>query len=464
MGGVDAQLMLAGFAGTALTMLGLASVSILCSTLFLKPRDAIGMTYLLIITYVALGALVKAMASPPLGSERIWGLPHSPTWEGLSDFVNAGNPLAAVVDIVVAMDRATLATKVPEVLTNYAWFHVALTVIAVTWSIVRLRAIALKTPAAATAPRTLGWRQRDRPPVGALPMLWKEIHIEGRMKRNWIVVATVTVLVFLSLGTGLLAAGFTLWDAWFGWHHTDWRDFEKGMNLWFRTAGTSVACLMILIVAVRASTSIAQERERDTFDALLTTPMSAETMLWAKLIGCLTSLRTHGLWFGSMMALAVLSGGLHWLAAPVVLGMWFIYATFFTLLGMWFSMTCKTALRATIYTVLTTLFLGGGHWLLMILLCYFPAEAVGGGGGRDFFEYLVKFELGMTPPAVLVFYSYSVESLTQDFHHHDHFEQHVMLFALFGLVLWGAGCLVMWYGILLPRFREITRREELIYE
>ena len=36
--------------------------------------------------------------------------------------------------------------------------------------------------------------------------------------------------------------------------------------------------------------------------------------------------------------------------------------------------------------------------------------------------------------------------------------------AVFGLVLWSAGCLVMWFGMLLPKFKQIARREELIYE
>jgi ABC-type transport system involved in multi-copper enzyme maturation permease subunit len=464
MGGVDSELMLAGFAGTGLTMLGLASVSILCSTLFQKPRDAIGMTYLLMITYVALGALFKSMATP-LGKEPIWNIPFSPTWDGLSEVVNAGNPLAAIFDIQFAMRQGTLATKIPELLTNFVWFHVVLTLICISWSIMRLRAIALKTPSGAKMPKILGWWQRYRPPIGELPMMWKEIHIEGRMRRNWIVVATITVLVFLSLGTGLLAVGFTLWDAWFGWHRQNWHDFSRDMNIWFRIAGTSVACLMILIVAVRASTCIAHERERDTFDALLTTPLSAEAMLWGKLIGCLTSLRMGWLWFGSMVLLALFSGGLHLLAVPIVIGSWFIYATFFTLLGMWFSMTCKTTMRATVYTVLTTLFLGGGHWVLMGFLCYMPVLMLSHGGGPgDFLEYLAKFELGMTPPAVLVFYSYSWENLAHDFQRGDDFEKHVMLFAVFGLVLWCVGCLVMWYGLLLPRFRQITRREELIYE
>jgi hypothetical protein len=294
-------------------------------------------------------------------------------------------------------------------------------------------------------------------------MMWKELHIEGRMRLNWLVWGAVVILVLMTLGSGLFMVGIFCWDASFG-GRPHWPEFSRAMNMWFRIAGTGVACLLVLIVSVRASTSIAHERERDTFDALVTTPLSAEQILWAKLIGCLTSLRMGWIWFGSMVALALFTGGVHLLAVPIVIGAWFIYATFFTLIGIWFSMTCKTAMRATIFTVLTTLFLSGGHWVIMALLCYIPGFVLSRGGGHnEFFEYLAKFELGMTPPAVLVFFSYSWDELARRFGPDDFLRQ-VMMFSLFGLVLWGVGCLVMWYGILLPRFKQIARREELVYE
>src|SRR4029079_3567954 len=73
-GGVDTELMLSGFAVTGVTMLALARVSILFSTLFQRPRDAIGMTYLTIVAYCALGTLGVALAesNSQIIHERIW--------------------------------------------------------------------------------------------------------------------------------------------------------------------------------------------------------------------------------------------------------------------------------------------------------------------------------------------------------------------------------------------------------
>ena len=461
-GGVDTVLMLSGFAGTALTILGIGSLSILLSTLFQKPRDAIGATYLFIITYCALGTTAKSSAmAPPLTWMR------DPLWEAgpsladVSNVLNSGNPIAAVIEVVNAINSATLGRDLPDILTRYAWFHGILAAVCIVWSIVRLRAIALKQTVGGTT-KKLSWWQTHRPPIGDLPMMWKEFNIEGRMKLNWLAWGVVIVLVVLTVGTGLLIVGVYLWDV-FTNGMRDWRGFHEGMNVWFRIAGTGVACLMILIVAVRASTSITNERERDTFDALITTPMSGNAILGAKLLGTVTSLRMGWLWFGVMLAIGMFTGGIHLLAVPILINAWYIYATFFTMVGMWYSMACESSMRATVYTVITTLFLGGGHWVVLGLCCYTPLSflMIRGNSG-DSLRYLAMFHAGMTPPFVLGLSAYSWQDLAQNFNHREMTE--LLVFSMIGLFLWAMGCVILWFGVLVPKFRQIARREELIYE
>ena len=470
-GGVDSQLMLSGFAGTGLTMLGVASLSILMSTLLQKPRDAISVMYLLIITYVALGttALGFKEAYPLFMKEQIFWGEAAPTFGDVTEWINAGNPLAAVIDIMAAirgMSRVTrlptnLAAELPGIIERYAIFHAALALVCVGWSIFRLRTIALKQTVGGTT-KKLSWWDRYRPPIGELPMMWKEIHIEGRTKFNWGIFGAVVVLILLTLGSGLLVGGIYLWDTLF-FNGGQWRDLPREMNMWFRFAGTGVGCLMLLMMATRAATSITHERERDTFDALITTPMSTEAMLGAKLLGNLMSLRMGWLWYGSMMAIAILSGGLHLLAVPLVLMAWFIYALFFTMVGMWFSMACQSSMRATVLTVMTTLFVGGGHWLVMSLCFYIPVSIMMRAGGQgDFLTYMAQFETGMTPPAVLFLCAYSWEDLAVNFNRHDKLGE-LVVFCLIGLFLWALACVILWYGVLIPKFRQLARREELIY-
>ncbi|HZZ81204.1 MAG TPA: ABC transporter permease subunit [Gemmataceae bacterium] len=483
MGGVDPELLLAGFAATGLTMVGVASLGILMSTLFQKPRDAIGLTYLIMISYCALATTTMAMdkAGAPWMKEHIWFGDWSPTWNDVSGVLNMGNPIAAVVEIKIAMDRATLNAVVPEVLSRYAAFYAVMPTICVVWSIWRLRAIALEQAAGG------GWFDRlsrmdvaevlarrrakqaeqlavngfYRPPIGDLPMMWKELYVEGRTRLNWLAWVFVVLLVVLTIGSGLFIVGYQFWT-WAVGGDLNWRDFTSAINWWFRLAGTGVGCLMILMVAVRASTSVSEERERGTLDALITTPMDADGILSAKLLGCITSLRMGWLWFGSMLAIAVLSGGVHLLAVPLLIVEWFVYATFVAMVGIGFSMSCKSSMRATVYTVLTTLMLGGGHWMVMALCCYFPALAMGGPGwdGR-LLEYIFKFQLGMTPPFVLGLSAYSWSDIGREFNRDF---RDFIGFSLVGLFLWTMGSVILWFGILLPKFRLMTRREELIYQ
>src|SRR5262249_39200661 len=57
LGGVDPDLVVAGFAGTAITMVSLAAISILNSVYAKKARDAIVLTYLAVIGYYVLSIL-----------------------------------------------------------------------------------------------------------------------------------------------------------------------------------------------------------------------------------------------------------------------------------------------------------------------------------------------------------------------------------------------------------------------
>jgi ABC-type transport system involved in multi-copper enzyme maturation permease subunit len=472
LGGIDGQLVLAGFAGTGLTMLGIASLSILMSTLFQKPRDSIGVTYLLIVTYVfgMMACLAMKEEFPVFMKETLWEGAMAPSLGDVAEVANAGNPLMAIIDIGMAIDGrnrlargapTSLAAELPGILERYAFFHVGLAILCIGWSIVRLRTIALKQTVGGST-KKLRWWERYRPPIGEMPMMWKELHIEGRTKFNWLIFGAVVVLVLLTLGSGLLVVCAFLWDHFLG-GRADWPNLQEGMNMWFRIAGTGVGCLMLLMMATRAAGSITHERERDTLDALITTPMSCEAMLSAKLLGTLMSLRMGWLWYGSMMAIAILCGGIHLLAVPLVLMAWFIYAVFFTMVGMWFSMACKSSMRATVLTVLTTLFLGGGHWLFAGMCFYIPVSIMmRAGGPGDFMEYIMQFEAGLTPPWVLGLSAYSWRNLEMDFRHDKMGE--MLVFCLIGLFLWALACVILWYGVLIPKFRQLTRREELVYQ
>ncbi|HZZ81205.1 MAG TPA: ABC transporter permease subunit [Gemmataceae bacterium] len=470
MGGVDPELMLSGFAGIGLTMLGIASVSIFFSTLLKKPRDAISMTYLFLLAYGTTASLGLAFSSSPLLQTPIWFGDDPPTLRDVVFVANTGNPINAIAEVVTAMNngvnragvRSNLAAELPGILSRYAWFHLGLCAGCITWSILRVRAIALKQSPAGTT-QSARFLDQLRPGVGPFPMLWKECFIEGRTKFTWYSLVAGLIILGLTLGIG----GWIIFDA-VDRDRLFTRRFCEDMNWWFRIAGTAGGCLMLLMLSVRAATSITSEREKDTFDALITSPMSADGMLLAKVFGNLTSMRPAWFWFAAMLLMALCSAGLHPLAVPIILVAWFIYAIFATMLGLLFSMSCQSSIWSSLFTVLTMLFLGGGHWLITSCFCM-PVfglmmmaarnarmERVVGEAGK----YWSMFQGGLTPPAVLGFCSFGWDE--RMFREREAWE--FFGFCMLGLVLWIFMSGILWFGLLAPKFRHLARRIELEYD
>lgn len=475
-GGVDPELMIAGFLAIALTMVGIGSISILFSTLFKRPRDAISLTYLLMLAYVSLATTGWGLASAPFMATPIaWG-DDPPTLADAARVLNAGNPLVGLWDITNAISGrgvGTLATVLPGVLERYAWFHLTLAAVCVTWSVVRIRAISLKQTTAGETVR-MGWWQRLRPPVSDSPMLWKELFVEGRTRLNWLIWIAVFLLVLLTLGSGLWVLGHHLYHAFVLEQPFQFEMLPEAMNIWFRIAGTFVACLMLLMTGVRASTTITSERERTTFDALITTPMSAEGMLFAKLVGNIVGMKLGWFWFITLLLLALLTGGLHPVAVPILLASCFVYSVFMSMLGLMFSIYCRSSLQAAVLTVLTTIVVGGGHWIVTSCFCIpvfgaaisllafrfqIPHEVE-----RFFAElglYFIKFQAGVTPPFVIPWCSFSYRQISEGWRHADRHLWELCAACVVGLLVWCVLSVFLWFFILVRKFRLVARKVEI---
>jgi len=152
--------------------------------------------------------------------------------------------------------------------------------------------------------------------------------------------------------------------------------------------------------------------------------------------------------------MAALTGGLLLPAMPFMLIAWAIYAGGIAAVGLWFSVVCRTTLRATVWTLLTTLFIGGGHWLVGGMCCFMPLGILG-MRGRDL-EYLMKFEAGQTPPFVLGLLAFCRRDLDHSYASREFTE--LFGFSMFGLMCWvgaGLGLLALTHH----RFAQMTGRE-----
>jgi ABC-type transport system involved in multi-copper enzyme maturation permease subunit len=449
LGGVDPDLLLATFAATGLTMLSLASLSILHSVQTRKARDAILLTYLSIVAYLGLGFLAEAVRINPSSAHMgLWLGSHFVTVADVASAFNAGNLPAVLLDL-----RRSLALGKPitgvlgGLLRGYAIWHGVATVVCAGLAVLRLRTVALRQQTGPVRKPTAKARVWWRPRIGLLPMLWKELFIEPGFRVNWvgrIVIGLFVLASFLPVvnilrhfqasgpTTGRMGLAIT----------SRWAALGQELNPWVRLMGTTVACLMLVGVAVRASTSISGERDRETLDGLLTSPLHSHDILFAKWLGSLLSVRWAFVWLGLIWGVGLVSRAIHPTAIILICAAWLVYASCLAGVGLWFSTACRTTLRATLSTLATTALVGGGHWLLW--MCCLPFGFRSGGLG-SFFNLQSVF----TPPMALYFLSadeIGVES----------WEIQGIL-VCFGLLAWAMAALVLW-TVTRARFRMMTAR------
>lgn len=466
LGGIDPEMVLASYLATGLTMASLASLSILASVYARKTRDALGRVYMGMVAYLALLPLVELMLRfvvPAAGAVPLWFGESPPTLFDLVDTINHGNIFMAYFSLAMAVSSGrSLGAALESVLADYMTFHVICTAACTTWAVLRLRAVALQQAGGAVGVREKKLAKRAlrlrRPPVSNRPMLWKEVYVEAGSRLNALGRILVGVLVVASF----VPAGWIIYD-----YFTDatWlrrlgppgsSPFQIAINMWVRITGTVVACLLWLAIAVRASGAVTGERDRDTMDSLLTSPLGSAEMFFAKWWGSICSVRWGLLWLGLIWTTGAILGGVHVMALPPVAGAWFVIAALFASLGMWFTCWCKTTGRATLTTMIVALFCGGLHWFVLGLCCYMPLAWSAPRGGGDAFKELVQFHAcGLTPPVTLGLLAFNGAEFSNTHDRNDFIR--FTIYAVIGLSGWVVLALIV-YVAAQERFRILSRR------
>ncbi len=467
LGGIDPELLLQGFAATGMTLISLASLSILMSVSVRRSRDAIMLTYLAGLLYLGVSILLNytlQQFSSPGNFMAGWGV-HMHLGKGWKIDVTPSDVGECLVsgNILVAMftlgTSGSVSTVLPSIAQGYLIFHALVALGCATLAVVRVRPIALKETYGFVKRRATILRGSRLPLIGSNPMFWKELVAEPALRVPWLIRLGFLAVIVLTFTPVIDILGPHLGDLMHGWISADsWEMLGREMNVYVRVVGTLVLLLMLVLVAVRAATAITGERARQTLDALLTTPMSAEAILLPKLVGAVFSVRWLWLWPGTIYFLGLVTGGVSILALPLLTGAWLVYAFFFALLGLWFSVIKRTSLRATLWTIGTGLGVGVGHWLLMGMCCYLPIGMAGssGPGTGDLLEFLAKVHAGQTPPFVLGWLALRGD----EFNHRpygDDSPTHLTLSCFFGLFCWSLVALGVWHATR-NRFRQMTFR------
>src|SRR5262249_5496213 len=203
------------------------------------------------------------------------------------------------------------------------------------------------------------YRRHSRRQMGDAPMIWKEVFAEGGFRLGW----------FSRILTALLAIGCIVPGALLHFAaRSGWSSLAQETNQYVRLVGTLGSCIVLLAVGIRAASSVGSERDKQTWDGLLTTPLSNREILFGKWLGSISSAR----WLLGLLAiiwfLGILGGGLSIIAPILLLMCLTVYAAFMVSLGLVFGVLAKTTLRAVMGTVFAGLVAGGVPYFCYYLL------------------------------------------------------------------------------------------------
>ncbi len=435
LGGIDPLLVLAGFAATAIMMVGLAGLSVLNSVYCRRSYIAIVLTFLEVTAYLVVSFTVsRLLIGTGIGVRRIPGLGNFAVGDAFT-WLDAGNPLSLLLDLAGdAMSDLPIGMSFATRLGEYVVFHSLLALISVTWASARLRAVFRKQVYEQDPALRVGKHVGKSHRVGRWPMIWKEVVAERGLRLRWFGRAVIAVLVvgsFLPVLFWGLSPGS--------------RNF---FALWTRGMGAAVACLLLLCVAIRAATTISGERERQTLDGLLMTPLSPGEILLGKWFGCVLSIRWGWLWLGAIWGLGVVGGELNPTALLMMMAAWWVYAAVLAEVGLWFSLSLGSSLRATVLTLLIAFSLGSSYLISLPILMVSQSWQNPGW----FVTYLNRFQFGMSPILTL---SWLLAFGTEG---RSHIQGWEIRTALACLVCWTVGGIVLW-RFLVRRFRERTCRQ-----
>ncbi len=320
--------------------IGATGIALACSSITRRSRDSLILTYLIMIALIM--APFASLIAPSI---------TIPKW------VDGINPYSACEELSQGrFGGASFATIVVWPLLGFLGIAFA------TW---RVRPACMKTYA---GDRRSLRRRRGVVPVPPVderrPMLWKEVWIEKVVTLGVVgrILAALMILPLVGLATAAI-----VFSAWYRFHPDSWSQSRRD-SLWLSIKGfsfvttTLFAWLIEWGVGLRAAASIASERERGTWDALLASPLSAGEIVSAKMIGALLGMKhliLAGLYFWTA---AWIGGALSLEDYLTTITEILFLSAFMAAIGLQISLRSKSAARAMSTTIII--------WLTARLIVY----------------------------------------------------------------------------------------------
>jgi ABC-type transport system involved in multi-copper enzyme maturation permease subunit len=353
-GGVDVRTLLGGFMVTALTLLSVGAVCMLCSVM---ARTVLRAT---VLAYVLTGLLACGCFCYPFSPIVIvLTLARMPDG-GLSALVTVVG-YAAVHGIIAPLGAASavrLLRPPPEPTLGLWGRH--------------------EFPAAEEPPESR--RPIDladvpavffpSPPIGDDALFWKEV-LQGAgpaPAKLWRELLLPGVLATIAVVAIWMGAGFSWLRHAYGQPTLDWQKVNhETFTPLVRMGTVCLLTIVCLVAGFRAAGSVVRERDRRTLDGLLVLPVTRDCILGAKWLGSVLRMRHLLYYLLALWLVGVCTGALHPLALLLLALAAAAHVAFVASLGVWVSVIGRNTLWANFtMAVLLLVFFGGGwlEWLL----------------------------------------------------------------------------------------------------
>jgi ABC-type transport system involved in multi-copper enzyme maturation permease subunit len=393
LGGVDPNLVLAAFAGTLAMMFSIGSVAVFNSVRSFNTIQAIVGTYFATGGYLYMS--LCSMAPIP--------------WLRWLSLIGDGNPFVVMAREFGNAGRSVAPLGLLESTLRFVVFHAfagTFFCVLATRQLRRgldrpnqklLRVLREEQKGRPNLARRMAEPEVTRPPLwpaNADNLLWwkERYHVGMRPWHGGQILAASTAITMFAL----TALGTTL--PFFIYMGSD-RPIDQGIpNIWARVAGTALSCIFLLPVAFSAAGTFSRERTRRTLDSLLATPLESQTILRVKIFASVLGIRIGWIVLGWFWLAALVSGGLHVLALPLLVAGWFLFAILAAEIGVLCSLASRNTLRATIFTLAILAGISVGPPLLGLAWDVF-APALGWPERSLFVAAITTY--GASPPMIL---------------------------------------------------------------
>lgn len=215
------------------------------------------------------------------------------------------------------------------------------------------------------------------------PILKKEIMVKSRsMRMSWAIFGIN--LVFTGITWMVFAASENYTNVY----------YYQALSMIFQVLAITEVAILTMVIPIMTSGSISGERERQTLDIMLTTPMRPISIVSGKLMSALATVGLYVISSLPFLAISFILGGVKWHVLLGYIGMILFLGIYVGSIGIFASSIRKSSVAATI---LSLLLIGGIAlvtfiiWLMSVDMYMYSGKGSGDADFLNFSAFLLSF-------------------------------------------------------------------------